>query len=235
MMMADDLLTYGLDSETRVQAQMLCRKPGLAGLRFCGNLPSHMPRHIWRELLPVVHRARPNPAGWQLCLATAWTLSSSTVVASVQGDERLLRAYFEMANFSRLRLPYLRRVINEQPRERVYYRGGQGSADELARGYSWTAHLDEAAHYAHDRPVRPGPPVIIRRHVRADEVALQLRGPAGGETVVLDHGYDSIVEISPAERKRLAKRWLQRADRCQRWGADVLSVPEDVLLEGWTP
>lgn len=212
---------------------MDCRRPGLPGLRACGNVVARLPQTVWRELLPLIHRAKPNAAGWQLALVSGWTISSATVVASTEGDVRLLRAYFETADFRRLHLPYLRSVINERPRARTYYRGGQGTADELALGYSWTPHLDEASHYSHERIVRSGEPVIIRRHVHADEIVLQLRGAVAGETVVLSHRHDGVVEISPMQRERLARRWQRRCTAAQGWAADVLSVPEATLLKGW--
>jgi hypothetical protein len=210
-------------------------EPGVEGVRSTANIVARLPVPMWTQLLPLVFRAKPNRAGWQLALGTAWVKSSTAVVASTKGDSGLLVAYFDYADFANLRLPYLHSVINTTPRAGTLYRGGQGAADDLARGYSWTAHLDEAVRYAYDRPVRPGSPVILQRHVEPGEIALQLRGNAGGETVLLTHRYDGVVDLRATEVARLLDGWRKRCTRAVAWADGVRSASENVILEGWRP
>jgi hypothetical protein len=207
----------------------------IEGVRATANVTAQLPIPVWRELLAMVFRAKPNRAGWQLALVSAWCQSSTAVVASTKGDSGLLAAYFAYADFANLRLPYLHSVINTKPRAGILYRGGQGSADDLAHGYSWSAHLDEAVRYAFERPVRPGEPIVLQRHVEPGEIALQLRGNAGGETVLLGHWHDGVIDLPATEVARLRATWRHRCERAVSWADAVRTVSENVILEGWRP
>lgn len=190
----------------------------------------NMPKEHWGRMLPMLFELGPNRTGWQYMLHWCWRESSSAVVEAARANRATLREWFVYADFRSCRLPYLLRVINTKykPSERMY-RGGQGTAEELAQGFSWTPSLSEAVHYAYLRQLRHGPPVIISRTIYRDEIMMQVYG-ATAETVVIEPGFEDVVTLGEREIKAHSSIIAARYGKGEKRNEKVTALSEDEKL-----
>lgn len=197
----------------------------------------NLPHEHWARLLPMLFARQPNVAGWQLLLHYMWRDSSASVVLAARNDRATLTDWFAYADFRSLRTAFMSEcVAPDYPAVQTLFRGGQGSARELALGYSWTPLLAEALHYSDRRRVRRGLPVVIKRQVRAEEISLRLAGPSF-ETVVIEPGEFAPVALAPQERAKLLKKYISLEAKGDAENARRRALPENeklsLLLDGY--
>ena len=212
------------------------RKPGRPGVRACVNLRRSFPNHVWPGLLPIVFRAKPNVAGWQLLLSQAWTNeeSGSSLVVEAAGTHDALVRWFRYANYSEVRVPLVRQLIClDVPDDIVLFRGGQGCARQLSLGWSWTTDRAIAGFYA-GRGVRAGSPVIIRRVGNAGALMRRL---VFTREVTIDprtHGDAVVVDTSdPVEIAELVVAVEQKEPERRAVREQLQALSDAELLAGY--
>lgn len=144
-------------------------QPGAAGLRVARELLRRTPGIAIGELIVEAFRRPISRETARFLLGSAWRSGAAAcLVVRAAGSREAIRALFAKAAFP-VELP---------PDGWVVWRGGCGDRDAVAAGYSWTTRRAVAATWA---MMGHGLPVLLRRHVHQDEVAMVL----GSDLLVL--------------------------------------------------
>lgn len=197
---------------------------GPDAVEVCALLTAIDVRH-WPDLFRHVFRARPPVEGWQTLLVGFWRQNSAGVVAAAGNDRDILERWFAYADLKNCRVPILEPYLaKEVPPVQILYRGAQGCPYEAALGYSWTRYPHEAFHYAYLRRLRLGKPVLIRRRVTANEIAMQFRSRSR-ETVLLRPAPFEVLSLTPSTLTRLRRAAEQAGEIDRR--QPPLDVTED--------
>lgn len=173
--------------------------PGAEGIRAAAALVCWIPLPFIADLVTEAF-ARPISRGVaQLLLADAWFSMGSQRLFFNDTSLATLRDWFARADFAGgIACPTLGSLdMSALPEEFEVWRGGAGDPAEVMQGSSWSLDRAIASIFAIDDP-RQRPPVLLRRRVRREEVAMYVNNTTQ-EVVILDCDQPCEVFTDPAQ------------------------------------
>jgi hypothetical protein len=212
------------------------RTPSRDAVRYAANFARDDPRLTPLLCAELVEIGAYRPA-LQMALGLGW-VTSSLAIRRAAGDR--LVDWFRLADFSRVEVPLLRRVVRTKlPPALACWRGGRCSPEELAQGWSWTTDRRIAGEYCiqHTGYDPWAWPVLVRRGVRREDVLIAFKGSVhDGEVVAVPRPGDTKIDgATTAEIMALCRsslpRHAEKGKRVREWAATT----DDQFWQGWQP